>query len=196
MKLIAVTTEKFFDRETEGVTALFKEGLERLHLRKPEATEAETANWLTAIPAAFHSRIVLHDHFKLATIFPLGGIHLNRRNPSPIVQKGSVSRSCHSLTEIRESNGLDYYFLSPVFDSISKAEYRATINLNEVAEAFRQKAIPCEVYALGGITPARMQTVKQTGFAGAAILGALWGNFPIDKNIEALIARYHLFSNK
>ena len=195
MKLIAVTTERFFDGEADGVTALFEEGLERLHLRKPEAAVAEITKWLTAIPEVFHNRIVLHSHFGLTANFQLGGTHLNRHNPLPINQKGSVSRSCHSIAEIKESYGLDYYFLSPVFDSVSKAGYRSAIDLGEVAEAFRQKALPAEVYALGGITPNRVQQVKQAGFAGVAVLGALWGAFPTDNNIDALITRYQLLIN-
>ena len=196
MKLIVVTTERFFNGEAEGVTALFEEGLERLHLRKPEASAVETAEWLTAIPLAFHNRIVLHDHFELINRFNLGGIHLNRRNPAPVGQPKSVSRSCHSLAEIKEHPGADYYFLSPVFDSISKPGYQQGFELDGVAEAFARKAVTANVYALGGVTPERLRLIKHTGFAGAAILGALWGAYPVDNNKEALIERFRAFKNK
>jgi len=196
MMLIAITTESFFNGEAEGATALFEEGLERLHLRKPEASAAETAEWLAAIPQTFHSRIVLHDHFELANRFNLGGIHLNRRNPSPVGQPKSVSRSCHSLAEIKEHPGADYYFLSPIFNSISKPGYRKGFELEEVAEAFARKTVTANVYALGGITPGRLPLVKQAGFAGAAVLGALWHTYPTNNNKDALIERYHIFKNK
>ena len=196
MKLIAITTERFFNGETEGATALFERGLERLHLRKPEASAAETAEWLTAIPETFHSRIVLHDHFELANRFNLGGIHLNRRNPSPVGQPKSISRSCHTLVEIKEHSGADYYFLSPAFDSISKPGYRQGFELDEAAEAFAQRTVTANVYALGGITPERLLLVKQAGFAGAAVLGALWETYPANNNIEALIERLRSFKNK
>ena len=196
MKLIAITTDRFFNGEAEGITALFEEGLERLHLRKPEASAAETAEWLAAIPEAFHSRIVLHDHFGLTNRFNLGGIHLNRRNPAPVGQPKSISRSCHSLAEIKEHSGADYYFLSPAFDSISKPGYRQGFELDEAAEAFARRTVTADVYALGGITPERLHLVKQTGFAGAAVLGALWDAYPADNNKDTLIERYRIFKNK
>ena len=43
MKLIVITTPTFFTEEDQIITALFEEGLDYLHLRKP-GTEPITSN--------------------------------------------------------------------------------------------------------------------------------------------------------
>ena len=192
MKLIAITTGTFYGNEIKGVTALFIEGLARLHLRKPKAPKEELDAWLAAIPVEYINRIVLHDHFDLAKKYPLGGIHINSRNPHPISQTGSVSRSCHNTNEIIENKDFDYYFLSPVFNTISKTTYLTTLNLAEVKEAFKN-GMGNNVYALGGVTPQRMSLLKETGFGGVATLGALWGEYAGDNDTKALVNRYKLF---
>ena len=102
MKTIVITRPAFFDGETDLANNLFREGMERLHLRKPGASEEELAAWLQDIDSQYYGRIVLHDRFPLAEKFALGGVHLNSRNPeAPHGIRGmTVSRSCHSIREV------------------------------------------------------------------------------------------------
>lgn len=65
MKTIVITRPAFFDGETDLVNSLFREGMERLHLRKPGASEEELAAWLQNIDSQYYGRIVLHDCFPL-----------------------------------------------------------------------------------------------------------------------------------
>ena len=46
LKLIVITRPQFFEGETALVNAMFGQGLMRLHLRKPQATEEELAEWI------------------------------------------------------------------------------------------------------------------------------------------------------
>ena len=62
MKLIVVTTPTFFVEEDEIITALFEEGLDVLHLRKPETPAMYSERLLTLIPDKYHRRIVTHEH--------------------------------------------------------------------------------------------------------------------------------------
>ena len=80
MKLIVITTPYFFEGEGEILTALFQVGMEKLHIRKPQSRKEELRSLLDAVPAEYHSRIVIHDHFELAAEYALAGIHLNSRN--------------------------------------------------------------------------------------------------------------------
>ena len=82
MKLIVVTTPTFFVEEDKIITALFEEGLDILHLRKPETPAMYSERLLTLIPEKYHRRIVTHEHFYLKEEFNLMGIHLNARNPA------------------------------------------------------------------------------------------------------------------
>ncbi|MEG1659472.1 MAG: thiamine phosphate synthase, partial [Bacteroides sp.] len=115
MKLIVITSPTFFIEENQIITALFEEGLDILHLRKPETPAMYSERLLSLIPQKYHRRIVTHDHFYLQEEFCLMGIHLNARNPKePDDYSGHLSCSCHSLEEVKSKKHFyDYVFLSP-----------------------------------------------------------------------------------
>lgn len=164
----------------------------RVHVRKPGWPEDAVRRLLEQIPQRLRRRISIHDHHHLAAETGIGGVHLNSRNPYPPDIPGLiVSRSCHSLAELAVSD-TDYDFLSPVFDSISKTGYGAAFSAGELAAAAAGGIIGIRTLALGGVTPGRLGLLRDMGFGGAAMLGAVWRepfihnfiakmkNFPID----------------
>lgn len=84
-----MTTPYFFVEEHQILTALFDEGLEILHLRKPNTEPVYSERLLSLLPDSYRKRIVVHDHFYLKNEYNLHGIHLNKRNPElPKTTKG------------------------------------------------------------------------------------------------------------
>ena len=67
-----------------------------------------------------------------------------------------------------------YVSLSPIFNSVSKPGYYSAFTLEEIAQAVRNGIIDSRVYALGGVTFARLADVRAMGFGGAMILGDAW----------------------
>ncbi|MDR3261735.1 MAG: thiamine phosphate synthase [Tannerella sp.] len=193
MKLICITSETVFGEEATVLNALFEAGMPTLHLRKPSATKDALKDLLSRVKDEYHSRIVLHDYFDLVQCFPLKGVHLNGRNPVCPQQKvSSVSQSCHSLESVRTSaKELNYVFLSPVFDSISKSGYHHAFTDRELQRGKEEGTIHAKVVALGGISPETVPLAAQYGFGGVAVLGALWGNFLTDRDETALLKRFH-----
>ena len=63
MKLILITPPTYFVEEDKIITALFEEGLDTLHLRKPGTAPMFAERLLTLIPEQYHKRIVVHGHF-------------------------------------------------------------------------------------------------------------------------------------
>ncbi len=179
MKLILITSPTYFIEEDKIITDLFEVGLDILHLRKPNTAPLFAERLLSLIPEQYHKRIVVHEHFYLKDEYRLKGVHLNSRNPLlPENYKGHVSRSCHSLEEIKEhKRNCDYLFLSPVFDSISKKDYLANYTAEEIKKAHKAGIIDQKVIALGGIDTDNLRQVKDYGFGGAAILGTIWNKF-------------------
>lgn len=189
MKLVVITRPDFFEGETDIVNELFRSGMERLHLRKPKASEDELSVWLQHIDHQYYGRIVLHDCFPLAEIFALGGVHLNSRNPkAPQGILGmTVSRSCHSIREvIQHKSECDYLFLSPIYDSISKEGYGAAFSCIELKRAAEEGIIDSQVFALGGVSLEHIPEIRSLGFGGAAVLGALWQAADPVKYLEVL----------
>lgn len=179
MKLIVITTPTFFTEEHEILNALFEEGLEYLHLRKPHTEPILSERLLSLIPEQYHKRIITHDHFYLKEEFNLLGIHLNHRNSEiPDKYSGHISCSCHSIDDIKRRKGLcSYVFLSPIFDSISKSGYHSAYSDTELLRASKDGIIDRKVMALGGISLNNIQHAKDLGFGGAAVLGDLWNRF-------------------
>lgn len=191
MKLIIITTPYFFEGEGQILSALFQEGMERLHLRKPQSCIHDLGMLLESIPAEYHTKIVLHDHFELTARYDMAGVHLNsRNNVVPEGFEGSISRSCHSLKEVQDNRHLDYVFLSPIFQSISKEGYGSGFAMDELREASANGIINEKVIALGGIDIPTLPLIAPLHFGGAAILGALWGDAPSIKETNSIIKQY------
>lgn len=179
MKLIVVTTPTFFVEEDKIITALFEEGLDILHLRKPESPAMYSERLLTLIPEKYHKRIVTHEHFYLQEEFNLMGIHLNSRNPKePDDYSGNVSCFCRSLEEVKSKKHFyDYLFLTPIYDCINHPEITAGFTAEELRQAGKSKLIDSKVMAFGGVKADNLREVKKYGFGGAVIMGDLWNKF-------------------
>ena len=179
MKLIVVTAPTFFVKEEKIITALFEEGLDILHLRKPETPAMYSERLLTLIPQKYHKRIITHEHFYLQEEFSLMGIHLNTRNPKePHDYSGHISCTCHSLDEVRNKKHFyDYLFLSPIYNCITKTGVTSGFTAEELRQAEKSKIIDSKVMALGGITSDNILEIKDYGFGGAVIMGNLWNKF-------------------
>ena len=186
--VIVITKPEMFPGEADMVNTLFANGMQRLHLRKPGASEQEMAEWIGRIDLPFRQRIIVHDHHRLLRTMGLGGIHLNARNPeapawfSAERQKRrsvTLSRSCHSLEEIAQWKGVcDYLFLSPIFDSISKGGYTSAFTRETLLQAYHDGLFSKPVYALGGVSADNIRSIYDYGFAGAAVIGSLWQVHP------------------
>ena len=179
MKLIVVTAPTFFVEEDKIITALFEEGLDILHLRKPETPAMYSERLLTLIPQKYHKRIITHEHFYLQEEFSLMGIHLNTRNPKePHDYSGLISCTCHSLDEVRNKKLFyDYLFLSQIYNCITKSGVTSGFTAEELRQAGKSKVIDSRVMALGGITPDNILEIKDYGFGGAVVMGDLWNKF-------------------
>lgn len=177
--MIIVITQPFFvvDEVSRIINLFEQRHIDRLHLRKPNATPAQIEELLQQIPEAYYSRISIHDFHHLAQQYNLGGIHLTSRHPiAPPQWQRMLSTSCHSISELaqRRTESFDYLSLSPIFDSISKHGYHAAFTPDQLMQAQQMGIIDKHVMALGGVTFDKVQQVQQMGFGGAMILGDAW----------------------
>lgn len=168
---IAITLPEFFPGEAERITRLIdNREADLVHIRKPDSGLKDMTDLLEKIPSRIYNKLKLHDHFELIDKYDLGGVHLNGRNPHRPENMKAVSKSIHSLEELKEYSNYDYLTLSPIFDSISKPGYTSRFILKELKDRITGKRI----VALGGVTPSKFELLKNTGFIGAAMLGYYW----------------------
>jgi len=194
MKIIVITTPNFIKGEESVIPHLLQLGVDIVHIRKPSATREQLALLLESLPKWCYDRLVVHDCPELANEYHLRGIHLNRRNHIiPDNFSGSLSMSCHSLEEVEIKKDMaEYVFLSPIFNSISKSGYNSAFSKEELHNAMKQGTIDHKVIALGGVSAANIDTVKDLGFGGAALLGDIWDRTELpdfDDYIKSLIER-------
>ncbi|MFY9151110.1 MAG: thiamine phosphate synthase [Prolixibacteraceae bacterium] len=178
--IILISNPAPVNDEHEIISQIFDEGLEIFHLRKKEYQEDELRAFIETIPEKYREKIVLHSHYYLAAEYGLRGIHV------PPIFKGetlgrTLSVSFHSPEEIQKSElPFDYSFLTPVFDSISKDGYKSRFNPDELRLFLKDRKE--KIIALGGIDEDKIETVRNMGFSGIALLGAIWQNeHPADK---------------
>ena len=177
MRLIVITPENPVTAEAEAIMTMLDRGVEHVHLRHPRLSADDVAAIIRKIDVQYHGRLSLNDFHELASRYGCG-IHLNGRNPrAPEGFDGTVSRSCHSITEAEAAAPVtDYRFISPVFDSISKQGYTAAFTPGELRRAFDDGLLDGDTFALGGVSADTMALLRDTGFSGAAVLGAAWGD--------------------
>ena len=196
MKLIVTTSPTFFVEEDKIITVLFEEGLDILHLRKPETPAMFSERLLTLIPQKYHKQIVTHEHFYLKEEFNLMGIHLNSRNQKePHDYAGHVSCSCRSLEELKKKKHFyDYVFLKPIYDYDPGRSHFSKYTPEELREAVKENVIDSNVMAFGGINLENMLEIKDLGFGGAVVMEDLWHRFDVcnDKDYIALIDHFKL----
>lgn len=169
-KKIAITPPDTFVEEVSFINTILDAGWDYVHLRHPHAPLTEMRRIIESVPRYNHCRLKLHGHFELINEFHLGGLHLNRRYPTPPANyTGKLSRSCHTIDETIEIDRYEYVTLSPICDSISKAGYKSDFTTENLTTIPKDKII-----ALGGITPERLDYVTQYPFVGIAVLGYLF----------------------
>lgn len=81
MRIIVITDTSFAASEAESIRILLSEGVDQVHLRKPQSAEADMRRLIEALPPELYPRLTLQDHLHLAGEYGIGGVHLNARNP-------------------------------------------------------------------------------------------------------------------
>ncbi|HRH12160.1 MAG TPA: thiamine phosphate synthase [Bacteroidia bacterium] len=173
-ELILISNEYDLPYELQIIHALFENGLERFHLRKPLWDIDSQRFFLEKIKPEFRERISLHQHNETAREFGIKLLHLREKTriENNFVKEKDMhySTSFHSLTQAEiESKDWEYCFLSPVFNSISKPGYNASFGEDLIIENKYKN-----IYALGGVDLSNINKVFEKGFCGAALLGSIW----------------------
>lgn len=182
MKIIAITPPHAIENEVVIIRQLFAKGIDIVHLRKhqSEFEGIDVISYLHKILSALTSeecnKIIIHDYPTLYEEFSLKGIHINKNITSlPKNYTGYKTRSCHSFDEIlKYKNEYDYLFLSPIFDSISKPDYKSPFTHESLQQASLEGIIDNKVIALGGVTFDKIPYLQSLNFGGVAMIGGIY----------------------
>lgn len=179
--MIIISHSQSLENEVSRINELFDAGMQLFHLRKPTATEQEVRLIIEGIQAQYRKRIVLNQFYQLAQEFGINRFHFSTEKRRNLEHKkwgeeGNIlSTSTHSFEEYKELDEcFEYAFISPVFDSISKPDYKKV----ELTIDKREKTT-VKLIALGGIDENNCSELNKNDFDGIALLGSVWKNaFP------------------
>lgn len=164
--------------EAKHLNALLDAGVDALLLRKPGWSQAQYVQLLEQLDTKHFPRVMLSGLPALAASFGLMGVHMSEIKRQAlfngVVYPPMLYRSAAIHTERAIpvlSVSWDCLLLSPVFDSISKKGYKATVDAD-----FRIAQLPCKILALGGIDEQTAPKARSMGFSGIAAMGAVWKN--------------------
>ena len=147
MKVLFSYPDKLNSEAQLIIEEMKKNQWDKFHLRKPSWNEKEVNELFNLLEKNVKEKTVIHQKFK---------------------------GSCHSFKEVEAVDGeLEYCFLSPVFDSISKQGYKSNFNREEL-QGFLKKDRKIKVIGLGGVTENNYRELIALGFDGGAFLGAVW----------------------
>lgn len=151
--IIVISSATSVRNEHQIICQLFEAGMEFFQIYKPNLTHEQTENFKHQIPEVYHQKISLHDQCV----------------------------KFHSLVELEACNlKYEYAFLSPVFDSISKVGYASKFDWQMLKASLTTKKD--KIIALGGVDEDKLNMIRDLGFSGIALLGAIWQNeTPVEK---------------
>lgn len=176
-KMIVITNPTAVTNEINIIHSLFENGLELLHIRKPDFSETDMGLFLTAIGNDFKDKLVLHNHYHLGDTFGIKRYHFQKKNRNcdfKVMNPAFQSTSTHSIEEFNILKDFDYAFLSPIYPSISKPGYKSSENHLEFIK--KRKNFSTKIIALGGMSEKNILQTLTAGFNSIALLGTIWNS--------------------
>jgi len=199
-QLFVITQPENFKDEEKFISQLLELGVSGIYLRKGIYSSTYISEILKKVDTKFHQKLIIPFSFygengfqNIESIIHFKEKERTKENLSKVPADGILSTSIHDLNELEIlADKFKIVFYSPVFESISKPNYKPKISLEELTTNLKpQSSNFKQLIALGGITEQNILQVKDAGFNGAALLGSIWeSDKPIEnfKKIKMIIA--------
>ena len=171
-------------------------GVDRIQVREKDLDGRALLRLTREVQAAAagsRATVLVNDRLDVALCASAAGVHLPVRGLPPDVARRIagddllIGASTHSLGEAlaAEDRGADYLFVGPVFPPSSKAEPVAPLGRSGLESMLRRIRVP--VYAIGGITLDRLDSLRGLPLTGVAMIS----EFVRTPSVEGLIRRVH-----
>ncbi|HEX9125297.1 MAG TPA: thiamine phosphate synthase [Methylomirabilota bacterium] len=168
----------------EAVEECLGAGLKAVQLREKDLGPRDLLSLALKIresTSRHGARLFVNDRADVALAVGADGVH--RTGTSlPISSLRSIGpqgfligASVHSVADARaaEPEGADFLFFGPIYDTPSKRRYGAPQGLAVLERVASAVRLP--VFAIGGVTPARVAELQRAGASGVAAIGAVLG---------------------
>ena len=169
----------------EAVETCLGAGLKAVQLREKDLATRELFSMASALRRSTRrhgAKLLVNDRADVALAVGADGVQ--RAGTSlPVSTLRAISppgfligASVHSVAEARavEPEGADFLLFGPVYDTPSKRQYGPPQGLSVLERVASAVRLP--VFAVGGVTPARVAEVTRAGASGVAVIAAILGS--------------------
>lgn len=168
---------------TSVIEEALKAGVKAIQLREkdlPTRPLLELAYELRKLTRAYGVRLLINDRVDLCLAVEADGVHL-RADGLPVERVRSllgseklIGVSTHSVQEAQKAQreGADFIVLGPIYLTPSKASYGSPLG-SVILQAARRAGVSLPIFAIGGVTPERIQEIRSAGADGAAVISAI-----------------------
>jgi thiamine-phosphate pyrophosphorylase len=178
------------------VRGALRGGVRAVQLREKDLSAAELyplALELRKLTREFSAKLLINDRVDLALAVEADGVHLGGHSlPVAVVRQllGSerlIGVSTHHLDEVKAAAaaGADFVTFGPIYATPSKLSYGPPVGMEPLAVACTSAALP--IFALGGVTVARLAELRAVGCRHVALIGAILQAVDPEKAAEELL---------
>lgn len=179
-----------------AVADAIRGGVRAVQLREkdlPLRTLLPLAAEIRKLTAQMGAHLLINGRVDVVLAVDADGVHLRSDSLPTRAVRGVIGPnkflgvSTHSLAEVERAtdDGADFVTFGPVYETPAKARYGVPTGLDALAAVCRRARVP--VYALGGITRARIPEVVAAGAHGVAIIGEIMSNRDIENAARACL---------
>ncbi|MXV75128.1 thiamine phosphate synthase [Candidatus Poribacteria bacterium] len=164
------------------VSELLDAGVTAIQLREKDLDDTELiglAQPIAELCRNYKAKLFINTSTRVALEVGAAGVHLPANAESVETVKARtgnslyVGCSVHSLdaAQKREAEGADFLTYSPIYRTASKPGYGPVVGVEHLAEMAESVKLP--VFALGGITPDRVDECLAAGAFGVAVMSGV-----------------------
>lgn len=163
-----------------------RDGLRLLQVRDKSASDAEFTRFArdaVALCRAHKANVILNSEIQLAETLGADGVQLTSAQLMALAERPSLElcgASCHDARELERAIELnmDFVVLGSVFPTASHSDssslHRQNLGWRQFGELIADYPLP--VYAIGGLRAGDLQTAKNHGAHGIAMIRGAWPN--------------------
>jgi len=178
--------------------AVLDAGVRVVQYRAKNGIRSECARALRALTRERDALLILNDDWRAAVAYDCDGVHLGPDDDGfaaaaslrDIMRERLIGLSCGTAGEIRDAGGsdVDYLGIGPVFETGSKPDAGPPLGIDGLRSLASQTLLP--VAAIGGITLARLDEIRHSGVAMAAVISAVTSAAQPRTAAERLVSRW------
>lgn len=183
-KLYAITDRRSCEPTllVDVVSELLDAGVAAIQLREKDLGDTELIQLTRPIAELcrdYEAKLFINTSTRVAREVGAAGVHLPANAESVKTVKTQIDEnfyvgcSVHSLdaAQKREAEGADFVTYSPIYPTASKPGYGPVVGVERLAEMAESVKLP--VFALGGITPDRVDECLAAGAFGVAVMSGV-----------------------